>query len=958
MFMLSKIKLEIKLFFLGIILISVISYILPGYLFPSDILNNLPSFSQNEWVKPKNSLIADPVFQFEPWRSYAKQRILKGEFPLWNDKNGNGSPFFANPQTAVLYPLNFFYYIFSPKISLYFISFTKLYILFIFSYLYFKSLKCSRFASFAGSFVATFSAFPIVWLFWPQTNVFILLPAILYLTEKIKESKSKNLHRWLILLAVSYFLVILGGHPETLFQIALVHGIYILLRFNNENVKILKIIISCGLGFVLGAVQLIPFLEYLLNSFALSQRSGSEHFYFLPLKSFILNLFPFLLGAPHLKFYKPFEVFTNFQETIGGYVGTIVFLTALAGLVKFRKDNIVKTWTLIIAGSYLLAYRIWPFSLINDLPVLNFSANHRLVGFAAFGLSVVFIVTIDKLKNLKVSINNKQIKIANYTAIFLIIILFILGIIVPGILIKYLNLRGTIESFAYFLAGHLSFILILSIMYLWILLMYLKKRVTKTVFIFVLFILVSAQTIFLFWNYNPVVSEKYYYPDTELTQQLKRLPTGLILEVGNPSLPPDVNMIYGISNAQNYDALEISGYKKNFDKYFPVKNQWANPDSITLPALQKFGIKYVISDHDINLNREIIQPEKEKIINIAGVKRLETVIVPQHPHLKEIRILTANFNRINHCRLDINIYQKFENSLIYSSKFPCEQIRNYMYYTIPVNSINFIPGKEYVLSFNQSDFSMNNNIAFLGGKNGKAYLELLFDDKNSIYRKIWSEKNVYIFEVPNFNFITTTDKYNLISKYPELVQFEIFSQKNQQIEIKIPYYPGWVASIDGKKTDLVNSKPFVYVNVPKGRHLVQIKYSPFSFLLGLILSVASFSLILILLLRFERKQNWWKNFETKYNQWTNSVKHSYKWYQHAIIISIGILTASFIFLTISILVPINFETPTTTAINWFTVHAYPKQKDFLYFFAGFIFVVNVSVFIWIFWLWKKIKNHY
>ena len=48
----------------------------------------------------------DAFVYFYPLREYAANSLKQGRFPLWNPYLFLGSPFFANVQTAVLYPLN------------------------------------------------------------------------------------------------------------------------------------------------------------------------------------------------------------------------------------------------------------------------------------------------------------------------------------------------------------------------------------------------------------------------------------------------------------------------------------------------------------------------------------------------------------------------------------------------------------------------------------------------------------------------------------------------------------------------------------------------------------------------------------------------------------------------------------------------------------------------------------
>src|SRR5262245_24225658 len=82
--------------------------LLPGkVLSPADIL-----FMAYPWrglapgLRPANDLLSDPVHLFQPWLMYAVSEVWHWRFPLWNPHVFAGSPFFANPQSALLFPLN------------------------------------------------------------------------------------------------------------------------------------------------------------------------------------------------------------------------------------------------------------------------------------------------------------------------------------------------------------------------------------------------------------------------------------------------------------------------------------------------------------------------------------------------------------------------------------------------------------------------------------------------------------------------------------------------------------------------------------------------------------------------------------------------------------------------------------------------------------------------------------
>ena len=52
---------------------------------------------------------ADIGFYFEWLHEYARDHFLSGRLPLWNPYNYCGTPFAANPQAGVFYPLSWIY---------------------------------------------------------------------------------------------------------------------------------------------------------------------------------------------------------------------------------------------------------------------------------------------------------------------------------------------------------------------------------------------------------------------------------------------------------------------------------------------------------------------------------------------------------------------------------------------------------------------------------------------------------------------------------------------------------------------------------------------------------------------------------------------------------------------------------------------------------------------------------
>lgn len=66
----------------------------------------------------------DALAQFTPWRDFSRQTIQQGTLPLWNPHILCGMPFFSNGQSALLYPPNIIYLMFTTQTALWLDAFT------------------------------------------------------------------------------------------------------------------------------------------------------------------------------------------------------------------------------------------------------------------------------------------------------------------------------------------------------------------------------------------------------------------------------------------------------------------------------------------------------------------------------------------------------------------------------------------------------------------------------------------------------------------------------------------------------------------------------------------------------------------------------------------------------------------------------------------------------------------
>lgn len=823
---------------LGVSILVLVLLSLHLIYFPSDILNLFPLFHSKNSSIPHNTLVSDPVFQFEPWRYFVKNELAQGQFPLWNGLNAGGVPLFANAQSSVLFPLNFIYYLLPISVSLNLIVLLKVMLLFFFTFIFLRSLKVSKAACALGSFATITAGFPTVWLLWPHTNVFFFLPLFLYLTEKISQG-GKTVKRWYILLSVSYFIAILGGHYETLLHVMLLHIPYSFYRFKFSMRKILSLILFVFFGILMASVQLIPFLEYFLASSAFADRVHSPYLY-LPLQSFLLTLLPFFSGAPHLAFYRPIVSVTNFQESMGGYTGIIVLITAVIGSrLLVRKRHNLSFWLVSAIIFWLLAFKIWPIGILLEMPLISQVQNSRLSAIAAFSTIVLFTYTIDSISSFT----------SNKGKIFPFIFGFVSLVLLVGALsIEILTITTRISIFKHpfipYLVFHIVSIAFTTLLFSFI--FYFRRK--KKLFILLSAILIGLQTACILFGYIPFLRSSQYYPKPNVLVKIQGLPKGTLLEVGNPSLPPDTNLIYGIPHAQNYDGIEVNSYKKAFDKAFPDINQWHKVENFSLENLQKFNISYVLSDFDINNTLQSVQTNYSSLIGpIVPSKLVEIVFRPKHSELREIRLLPANYNRKNSCNVRISINENESKKEVIKKMISCKDILDKMYLTVDVGGVTLDTKKSYLLGISSDDASTSNSIGLWGNKS-KPFVELYFTPQEKrVYQLLAAENNVRLYKVPGVNEVVLDGNYKVTVDSSSKFSFDYYSPNPTKAEIKKIFYPGWKVYVDAEKVEVKNKNPYIAVTLPAGKHKVVMLYDPQSFKFGIIVSLLTLFILIVIL---------------------------------------------------------------------------------------------------------------
>lgn len=111
------------------------------------------------------------------------------------------------------------------------------------------------------------------------------------------------------------------------------------------------------------------------------------------------------------------------------------------------------------------------------------------------------------------------------------------------------------------------------------------------------------------------------------------------------------------------------------------------------------------------------------------------------------------------------------------------------------------------------------------------------------------------------------------------------------------------------------------------------------------IGVVIFMIFIVYYLRCLLKSRKITIFTKRWESWAKKNKKIPFWY-HVLVISIGIIVALLCYLVIIFLHRPHFIMPSTDAINWYTVHHYPRQQDTFYFVTVFSFTTLFACLFW------------
>lgn len=213
----------------------------------------------------------DFLEQYYPYRVFAATALRAGEFPFWNPYVFCGMPFFADLQTAVLYPFNLLLTLFASGdgLSALLVEYQILAHILgagLFMYLFARELGCGRAAATLSGLVYMLGGFATTHIF--HVTMIHALPWFPLTALLLRRTLARGSVLHAALGAIVLALIALAGHPQMLLYLYYWLGAYFVFhciehfRARKAPVALVKPTLLFGamaaLGAAMSAVQLLP----------------------------------------------------------------------------------------------------------------------------------------------------------------------------------------------------------------------------------------------------------------------------------------------------------------------------------------------------------------------------------------------------------------------------------------------------------------------------------------------------------------------------------------------------------------------------------------------------------------------------------------------------------------------------------------------------------------------------
>lgn len=379
---------------------------------------------------------SDFTLQFQIWKQFILDHLdTHGALPQWNPYLFSGTPFIANIQASMFYPLGILYYLFPTATAYLYTIFLHVVLAMVFMYVFMRGLAVSRSGACLAAAAFSLNGYLMGHLYAGHSSfvqAYIWIPLLFHVLHRFLRTQRWH---WAVLGGLILGIEALGGFPQITFYTALALGGFTLFAVAfpepGKPRKRLKTIVgftvmsATALG--IAAVQLLPTMEFA----GLSTRGGGVDYAFATYDSLhpaemVTFLIPEIFGnVVNATYWRSGEVW-HFWETCG-YVGLVPLCLLFVPAPDRRSSRLRRFFLALVALSLLLALgKHNPlYAVVYRLPGFHsFRIPAQILFLYVFGLSVLAGMGMD-------GITKKRFRLGRPMIVFLAIagILFLLLVV-------------------------------------------------------------------------------------------------------------------------------------------------------------------------------------------------------------------------------------------------------------------------------------------------------------------------------------------------------------------------------------------------------------------------------------------------------------------------------------------------------------------------------------------------
>lgn len=743
---------------------------------------------------PNKPLGDDNIKLFYPYRTFTVDELKAGRIPLWNPHTFSGSVNHAMYQSAVFYPLNVVYF-FLPMVDAWsFIVMSTSVLTGWFMYLFLRSLKLSRVASFFGSLAFAYSGWMMA--FWEEVlikgHTILWLPLALYGSNVIWDNK-KTLKGFLILI-VALVNAILGGFPQMVVYLVLSFAAWNCYRFftsknRDRSQTLLLLCIAFILSLLITAFQWVPALEAFLNA----PRGKVDTFhlfeaYLTPLTHLITFFAPDFWGNPGV--YNNFSPFRYLQEhTI--FIGIPAIFFALSAIFNRNVSAFWKVFSLVTLSMGFALPTSWILYTLK-IPILNIAMPVRIFVLATFGLATLAAYGIGNIQQTQ-SWKRLQFPLVLIGMTFMTLWIFVGSMTVLSKQSVFSSFNETAQKL---ITGYATVsvrnLILPSAIFFFVLVGFFLFRKKKIHFI-ILMCLLTLLGAFHFGSKILYFSERQYeYPLVEPLQKLKEFAGyDRIWSYGDGYVIRNIPSYYQMFSPEGYEALYSHRYGTLL---YTIVTRGILSDRIqrTDATLSETGQYEPMTDNPVRL----------RLMSLLGVK-----YILEHKDSDADKVLAPR--------------ERFPTDL-FSLVWENDRWRIWEYQKALPRT--FLASQSIVEVDSQK------------------IVDKLLDPDTDLLTTVIVETDRAQINASSKKVGTAT----FVEYLPSSVTIKVEATEASLLFLSDTFYPGWRAYVDGVDAPIYRAN-FVFraVPVPTGEHTVRFVYDPLSWKIGLYLSGAGLVLLFL-----------------------------------------------------------------------------------------------------------------